>query len=981
MAQPFKRILVCDAETAWDSKEYTLRKMTTEAYIRDPRFKVWGFCFKWYGDPGTARWIGTTHLKDYLARIDWSTTAILAQNTAFDGSILAWHYGITPAFQFDTLSMGRAVRGVETGNSLAKLAEAYGLPAKGNAVHSTDGMLDELPRHVEEELAQYCKHDVFLCEEIFKRLVMKDTQAGAFDYPAYAPHEWKYPVKELKLIDMTLRMFTRPLIQLDASMLTDAILEEKEKREGLLTKLGVTDATLASTPQFAALIEGLGHEVPTKKSPATGELIPALAKNDAMFQAMLNGDDENLSMLCEARVLVKSTSERTRAQRFLDISARGTLPVPLNYYGALTGRWTATKGGAINMQNMKRGSFLRKSLEAPDGFVFGVGDLSQIEPRVLAYMADYEDLLDIFRSGKDAYATFGESMFNMPGLNKEDHPVHRQSAKSAMLGAGYQLGWASFAAQLLVGFLGAPPVRYEKKFAKELGIDIGYIERFLDYEDNLVAMAGIPHVCSQQELLIHCVVAKKLIDLYRAAASPVVKLWAQYEQLIERSLAEGEEVQVKCLTFRKEEIVLPNGMSLLYPNLRHLKNEHGKKVVDKRGRPTWVYGEKETKLYAGKITNNCIGEGSEVLTQRGWVPIERVEQTDLVHDGVAFVSHGGKIYKGVQWCTAVDGVNMTPDHKVLTDEGWQAASQSPRPYRPTLRHVGSDERGAQHQKVALALSVRLWAAMHKAWLRCNQRAEARRHAELRVCDAPSYRGWKSHAWHDTPSGVRSLAQHDQPLHETFRARLQELWCAGNNRVRTLAERVRVFLGRHAARLSARAGAGSRGQREGVFAFELPLGFSAGEFDEPARHRALGGRSRVERSDRFGSHNNIQPDSRRVAGGTLVGAGGVHKPVWDILNAGPRQRFVVRGFGGPFIVHNCTQAIARCVMTDGMLRVDKRYPVVGTVHDELLCMMPEKEADEGIKWVIQQMTIEPKYLPGIPLAAEGGWHKRYGLAKK
>jgi hypothetical protein len=56
-------------------------------------------------------------------------------------------------------------------------------------------------------------------------------------------------------------------------------------------------------------------------------------------------------------------------------------------------------------------------------------------------------------------------------------------------------------------------------------------------------------------------------------------------------------------------------------------------------------------------------------------------------------------------------------------------------------------------------------------------------------------------------------------------------------------------------------------------------------------------------------------------------------------------------------------------------------VSGTVHDELLCLMPEKEADEGIKWVIDQMTVEPKYLPGIPLAAEGGWHKRYGLAKK
>jgi hypothetical protein len=145
----------------------------------------------------------------------------------------------------------------------------------------------------------------------------------------------------------------------------------------------------------------------------------AFAKTDAMFQAMLNGDNEDVAALCEARLKVKSTTERTRAQRFLDISQRGTLPVPLSYYGAATGRWTASKGSAINMQNLKRGSFLRKAIMAPEGYQLVVGDLSQIEPRVLAWMADYEDMLDIFRAGGDPYAAFGAQMFNIPGMTKD----------------------------------------------------------------------------------------------------------------------------------------------------------------------------------------------------------------------------------------------------------------------------------------------------------------------------------------------------------------------------------------------------------------------------------------------------------------------------------------------------------------------------------------------------------------------------------
>jgi DNA polymerase I-like protein with 3'-5' exonuclease and polymerase domains len=60
---------------------------------------------------------------------------------------------------------------------------------------------------------------------------------------------------------------------------------------------------------------------------------------------------------------------------------------------------------------------------APEGYQLVVGDLSQIEPRVLAWLSDYQEMLDIFKAGGDPYAAFGAQMFSIPGMTKESHPI------------------------------------------------------------------------------------------------------------------------------------------------------------------------------------------------------------------------------------------------------------------------------------------------------------------------------------------------------------------------------------------------------------------------------------------------------------------------------------------------------------------------------------------------------------------------------
>jgi DNA polymerase len=632
------KILVLDYETVWGD-EYTLSKMTTEEYVRDPRFHAFGMSWKWFGG-APAQWVTHADLPAFYASIDWKSTAVLAHNAAFDIAILSWVYGCRPAYIFDSLSMARALFSVEQGNSLAKLAARFGLPPKGTAVNSTKNLLT-IPPHVEAELAEYCNHDTTLCELIFTQLYVN----------AYGQCNL-FPKNELDLIDLTMKMYTNPVLRLDVPLLEAAKAQDAARLEDLLTRTKTDEKDLASNEKFADLLAALGAEVPIKISKQTGKPAPALAKTDVEFQALVNSDNEDVALLCEARLRVKSTLERTRAQRFLDIASRGTLPVPLNYYGASTGRWSAAKQG-INLQNLKRGSFLRDAIQAPPGHVLVVGDLSQIEPRVLAWYAGFDLLLDTFRSGEDAYAVFGAQMFGIPGLNKREHPLLRQSAKSALLGCGYGLGWPNMASQLLGGFLGAPPQRYDMAFFESLGLrpkDLGeFVHGTYKGESNQEVALRIPHTCSDEQMLVHCCVTRVIIDRYRAAAKPVPKLWGTCKTALEEVLSvEGEDWEYKGLTFlgaRSDDpthtarIMLPNGMAINYQEL-----------CIKEGQFIYGAGTRIRKIYGSKTVENLVQAVARIVCSDGMRRVQkRYPVVHCAHDELVCVAPEKEAEEALAW--------------------------------------------------------------------------------------------------------------------------------------------------------------------------------------------------------------------------------------------------------------------------------------------------------------------------------------------
>jgi DNA polymerase III epsilon subunit-like protein len=386
-------IIVLDFETHY-SKGYSLSSITTEEYVRHEQFETIGVAVKVNG--GETQWFTgpKAATKKFLDQFPWDDAVAVAHNAMFDMSILNWQFDIRPKRIADTLSMARALHGTDgISLSLKSLAEYHGLGVKGTEVINAlgkrrlDFTAEEMDRY-----GAYCINDVELTHDLFMRLADN------------------FPPVEFRLIDLTLRMFTEPKLELDRWALVAHLAMVKSAKEKLMSKLNYDKADLMSNPKLAELLEFHGVEVPMKVSPANGKQTYAFAKSDEAFKELLEHENPMVQAIVAARLGVKSTLEETRTERFIHIADRGTLPIPLRYYAAHTGRW----GGddKVNMQNLPRKSPLKKAICAPDGYLLVDCDSSQIEARTLAWLAGQDDLVEAFDRGEDVYKIMASAIYN-----------------------------------------------------------------------------------------------------------------------------------------------------------------------------------------------------------------------------------------------------------------------------------------------------------------------------------------------------------------------------------------------------------------------------------------------------------------------------------------------------------------------------------------------------------------------------------------
>jgi DNA polymerase I-like protein with 3'-5' exonuclease and polymerase domains len=565
-------ILTIDFETYYD-REYSLSKITTEEYIRDPRFEAIGVAVQI--DDGEPEWFSGTHaeIRNFLHQYNWVDNFALAHNAMFDAAILSWRFGLSPKAWLDTLSMARPVHGTEVGGSLKALSEHYNLGVKGTEVVNAMGKRRMLFR--EDELryyGEYCRNDVRLTYKLYQQLSKN------------------FPVKELRLIDLTIKMFSEPVLEIDVPVLEEHLKDVLERKAALMQKAEAERDTIMSNEKFATALMALEVAPPRKVSLRTGKETWAFSKTDESFKALLEHPNEEVQNLVAARLGVKTTLEETRTQRFIDIGKRGTLPVPLKYYAAHTGRW----GGSdkVNLQNLPSRdgtSKIKKALIAPEGYTLIDCDSSQIEARTLAWLAEQDDLVENFAKGEDVYKIMASRIYSKPvdEITKEE----RFFGKTVILGCGYGMGAAKF--------------------------------------QMMLRLQGV--VINEQE-------SERIVRVYRSTYPKITSLWSQGKDVLEAILFDraARFGRSGVVSVSGQGIHLPNGLRVAYPGLERKTEgalgEMEKVVFSYKSRKETIY------IYGGKVVENVIQAIARCIVAEQMLRISKKYKVALtVHDAVMCV--------------------------------------------------------------------------------------------------------------------------------------------------------------------------------------------------------------------------------------------------------------------------------------------------------------------------------------------------------
>jgi DNA polymerase len=551
-----------DFETKYGS-DYTLSKLTTEAYVRDPRFESILLSIKINAEP--TYWVPRDDIPRALKDVKPATRAAYAHHAHFDGLILAHHYGVFPKFWFDTLGMARALHGANGRLALAKLAERYGIGQKGTEViNAKDKAYADFTPQQLTKYGEYSCNDTDLAYELMRRMVPQ------------------FQKSEHEIHDQIIRMFTEPVFEMDSVLLKKYADWLNSEKTSLLLSAGVQVDEVMSNEKFAQCLMNLGINPPRKISKTTGKLTWAFAKTDVGIQTLQEHPDEAVQVLVEARLKNKTTIAEKGAMRLMDMAARGAATVYLKYAGA-SGTHRLSGGDKFNWQSMKRGSDLRNATKAPSGYACVVVDSSTIEARLLDWISGQDDMVEVYRkqdnkTGPDMYCFIAEKIYSMPVVKNRspDDNDKRQMGKRTKLGLGFGMGEGQFGIS----------VRREAK----------------DKDGKPLVLS--PEFCKN---VVH--------NVYRKSHPQVVKLWRKGEQIL-KVIANGDVgvpldhrgIVKTCA----DGLIMPNGLKILYPDLKWEPelDADGNPVKDQWGKPRgeWSFwnGKMRERLYGPKVIENII---------------------------------------------------------------------------------------------------------------------------------------------------------------------------------------------------------------------------------------------------------------------------------------------------------------------------------------------------------------------------------------
>lgn len=828
------------------------------------------------------------------------------------------------------------------------------------------GRRRNLPEHDKEKwrlFKEYCARDVDT-EHTILEIVGLDV------LPESEQHLWEL---DQKMNDYGVRLDV-PYIE--------GILEYSENRNEELKAEAKELTGLENPNSVAQLREWLSdHGVETT----------SLTKADV--ERILSGEcDADVRRVLEIRQALGKTSTKKYAAMMEAVCGDDRLRGILQYYGAnRSGRWA---GRIVQVHNLPQNhiddldwvrrkiaeqdfeavemvygelaflfsQLIRTAFIPSEGNTFIVSDFSAIEARVLAWLAGEKWRMDVFKNGGDIYCTSASRMFGVP---VEKHGVNshlRQKGKIAELALGYQGG---VGAMKQMDSSGAIP-------EEELP---GIVARWREASPNIVRLWYSMERAAKMAILDS---RPKSRPVYLKKFDP--KRARENERIMGADPGEYSDWFIDheaCVAFYMDgdalKMKLPSGRCLSYWNARVVRKEDGRDHIVYEGVNQTTKQWTEIETYGGKLVENCLAGDTKVLTNNGIKCITDVLDTDLLWDGIEWVTHEGLIPKGKQTTINIDGIRMTAEHRILTKGGWRSASQIKRHHRYKMRIPDSGFlRWIRWPKVPVEYPLRVRKKHSHARVRISKNeAEI-----LRMQAGPTHRRKAYKTRIVRSPHLERMAFNDAEMYKPESPGMEKLWRTRHCSMPRMAH-VRKLLQRHGSRVQARLVAGQDRRGRSLLQRELQMGYPERAGQKQKEHSLYRHTHRKNasyrsfRKIRYQKHNAAIPDRARMAGGYAVHKAGLSEQVFDIQNAGPRHRFAVMSDSRIIIVHNCVQGIARDCLAETLKRVSAAgYHIVMHVHDEIIVDTPRDTAEESFEEITELMGISPVWAPGLILKGDG-----------
>ena len=932
-------------------------------YIDDPEFEILLFGYAFGEDEPTVVDLCSgeaipDEVTDALYSSDYIKTGY---NNAFERYALWKHFGrYCPPEQWEDTMVLAAVCGLPLG--LGAVGSALGLPedkAKDKAgkalikyfccpckpTKTNGGRERNYPEHAPEKWAQFIEYNRqdIVTERHIRNMLLR----------------WKPDETEHRFWCLDARINERGM-RVDTQLVRNALdFDARYKAE--LTEKAVTLSGLDNPKSVAQIKDWLYQQ----------EGITVASLNKAVVADVikqLNTDKAREFMAVRAELSKTSTMKYEAMRR--SVCPDGHIKGCFQFYGASrTGRFA---GRLVQLQNLPQNhmedlataralvsagqyetvkalyesvsgtlsELIRTALIPEPGCRFIVCDYSAIEARVIAWLADEQWRLDVFRSGGDIYCASASQMFKVPVVKHGENGHLRQKGKIAELALGYGGG-----------------VNALKAFgADKMGM-------------------------SDEDMV-------ETVDLWRSASPRICALWKSLERAMIKCIVR------KCSTVStighirfdwEQGIVwmrLPSGRRIAYYGA-----QYGESRWKNGNAISYMGQDQRTKKWArletwgGKLVENCWAEGTLVLTDRGWVPIESITSADLIWDGIEWAETDGAIRREHrEQLFELDGLLVTGDHRILTTEGWRNVKTCDGldrlPVQLPENNWPRQEQGLPRQNT-LGGEMRMRETVGSGYPGHTKKRKTRPPLLLRMQETRAHVTSTYHARNVSAPRLCRLALFSSALYKPKRSGLAQLWGAGYYRLRQMAAQLRELLGGHGRFIQTTRGLGVRPhrQRHGVFTGQLSLGVSIGQRPKQTRRpqgaiqRALYPTERTVGNNGYRVHHTVVSFRPRLSVRTSDRHSGPDKPIYDILNCGARHRYVVLGNTGAILSHNCVQSIARDCLRESMLALDAAgCDIRAHVHDEVIISEPRD--GRSVEDIAEIMGRPLPWAEGLPLRGDG-----------